>query len=209
MDGPKSVTATFERMMVPLTVSVNGPGTVNGLPPFSCTSVCSQEILRSFAVSLTASPATGATFVGWGGACAGTGACLVTMDGDKNVTATFRKATAGVTVGRGGAADAPDGVPTLTASLSARSICGPLQEVQIGIIDRPFPNATVSVTEPAGGPTDQTSGFLYTPPAGTTTVKLSIRRVVQSGGAAISPIRLRDGCGDWNTFVGGGPDAFR
>jgi hypothetical protein len=131
------------------------------------------------------------------------------MDGDKNVTATFRRATAGVTVGRGGAAGAPDGVPTLTASLSARTICGPLQEVQIGTTDRPFANATVSVSEPAGGPNNQTNGFLYTPPAETTTVKLTIRRVVQSGGAAISPIRIRDGCGDWNTFVGGGPDAFR
>lgn len=209
MDGPKTVTATFVRSMVSLTIVVDGPGVVNGPVPMRCTTLCSHALSRTQVVPLTATPAAGASFVGWGGACTGTGTCEVTMDGDKHVTATFRAAMAGVTVGRGTGADAPDGIPTLTASLSARSICGPLQEVQVGVTGRPFANATVSITAPIGGPTDQTSGFLYTPPAGTTTVNLTVRRIVQSGGATISPIRLRDGCGDWTTFVGGGADAFR
>jgi hypothetical protein len=38
---------------------------------------------------LTAAPDAGAGFAGWGGACSGTGPCTVTLDGDKNVTATF------------------------------------------------------------------------------------------------------------------------
>jgi uncharacterized repeat protein (TIGR02543 family) len=40
-------------------------------------------------VSLAATTANGSTFAGWGGACAGIGACTVNMDGDRTVTATF------------------------------------------------------------------------------------------------------------------------
>jgi len=42
------------------------------------------------AVTLTAIPDTGKTFVGWsGGGCSGTGACVVTMNADTTVTALF------------------------------------------------------------------------------------------------------------------------
>jgi hypothetical protein len=40
-------------------------------------------------VTLTATPAAGSQFTGWGGACGGAGACAVTMDAAKSVTATF------------------------------------------------------------------------------------------------------------------------
>lgn len=40
-------------------------------------------------VTLTATPAAGSTFTGWSGDCSGTGTCVVTMDGDASVTATF------------------------------------------------------------------------------------------------------------------------
>jgi hypothetical protein len=40
-------------------------------------------------VTLTATPAGGATFNGWGGACSGNGSCLVTMNSLENVTAMF------------------------------------------------------------------------------------------------------------------------
>ena len=54
-----------------------------------------------------------------------------------------------------------------------------------------------------------TTGFDYTPPAGTTSVTVAIRRAAPSGGATVSPVLLYDGCGAWPTFVGGGPGAFR
>jgi len=40
-------------------------------------------------VTVTATAATGYTFTGWSGACSGTGACVVTMNADKTITATF------------------------------------------------------------------------------------------------------------------------
>ena len=41
------------------------------------------------AVTVTATPNSGYTFSGWSGACTGNGACSVTMDADKTVTANF------------------------------------------------------------------------------------------------------------------------
>jgi hypothetical protein len=40
-------------------------------------------------VILTATPDAGGNFVGWSGACVGTGACSLTMDADKTVKARF------------------------------------------------------------------------------------------------------------------------
>ena len=40
-------------------------------------------------VAVTATPAAGYAFDSWSGACTGFGACSVTMDADKTVTANF------------------------------------------------------------------------------------------------------------------------
>jgi hypothetical protein len=40
-------------------------------------------------------------------------------------------------------------------------------------------------------------------------VSLQLQRVEQSGGATVNPIYFYDGCGEWRTFVGGGPNAFK
>ena len=50
--------------------------------------ICWYEEVQQ-AVTLTASAASGSTFTGWSGGCTGTGTCVVTMDEDKTVTATF------------------------------------------------------------------------------------------------------------------------
>jgi hypothetical protein len=42
-------------------------------------------------VAVTATPAAGYAFSSWSGACTGSGACLVTMDAAKTVTANFTK----------------------------------------------------------------------------------------------------------------------
>jgi uncharacterized repeat protein (TIGR02543 family) len=99
MDAARSVTATFT-LAVKLTVSVSGNGNVSGgSGAISCGSggdVCSANFAQNATVTLVATPATGATFTGWTGACGGTAtSCTVLMNESRNVTATFSGGTAG------------------------------------------------------------------------------------------------------------------
>ena len=91
----KNVTATFNVTVVPptthtLTVSKSGSGSVTSSPAgINCGADCSEAYNEGTAVTLTATAAAGSHFVGWSGACTGTGACHVTMSAAKSVTATF------------------------------------------------------------------------------------------------------------------------
>ena len=75
-----------------------GTGTVTGTTEpgtvIDCGSDCEETVPHGKVVTLAASAAAGSAFTGWSGACAGTGACVVTMDGAKSVTATFAIAAA-------------------------------------------------------------------------------------------------------------------
>ena len=71
-----------------LTVSITGAGTVSG-PGIACPTDCGEEYPLNTIVGLTATPAPGSLFFTWSGACTGSGACNVTMDTAKSVTATF------------------------------------------------------------------------------------------------------------------------
>lgn len=80
-----------------LSVSVNGSGTVTSAPAgIACPSDCDEAFRKRTHVTLTASPATGQTFVGWGGACAGTATtCSLRISAPMTtVTAEFTQATA-------------------------------------------------------------------------------------------------------------------
>jgi hypothetical protein len=73
-----------------VTKSGTGAGTVTSSPSgISCGSTCSENFSSGTVVNLTATPDSGSTFAGWSGACSGTGACSVTMDAAKSVSATF------------------------------------------------------------------------------------------------------------------------
>jgi hypothetical protein len=107
MSAAKAVTATFNVQTFALTVNKAGTGsgtvTSSETPPsISCGPTCataSATYTSGTAVTLTASPASGSTFTGWSGGCAGTGPCTVTMNAAITVTATFtRQFTLTVTV---------------------------------------------------------------------------------------------------------------
>jgi Divergent InlB B-repeat domain/Viral BACON domain len=74
----------------PLDVAVSGSGTVTDTSgAIDCGSICSADFSSGTLVTLTATPAGGASFVSWGGACSGNGACQVTMTTLASVTAMF------------------------------------------------------------------------------------------------------------------------
>ncbi len=90
------------------TLSVTGGGAGNGSVGsapggISCTitagaagaSGCSAAFPTGTSVTLTATPATGFDFVGWNGGCAGpAAACVVTMNSNQSVSATFESSSA-------------------------------------------------------------------------------------------------------------------
>jgi hypothetical protein len=54
-----------------------------------CGADCAENYATNTSVTLLATPRAGSKFTGWGGACAGTGVCTVSMTASRNVTATF------------------------------------------------------------------------------------------------------------------------
>ncbi len=75
-----------------LTVIESGDGTVTSTPAgISCPATCSTTVAAGTPVTLTAVASAGSTFSGWGGECAGTSTCTVTMNGSHSVIATFAR----------------------------------------------------------------------------------------------------------------------
>ncbi|MBF0486691.1 MAG: VCBS repeat-containing protein, partial [Nitrospirae bacterium] len=92
MSAQLSVTATFTSYSLAVAKIGTGSGTVTTstcTPNINCGSTCSAMCKPSALVTLTASPASGSGFTGWGGDCSGTGSCTITMNGSNTVTATF------------------------------------------------------------------------------------------------------------------------
>lgn len=71
--------------------SGDGAGTVTSSPAgISCGATCSHAYAQGTAVTLTATAASGSTFAGWSGDCAGTApTCRLTMSAAHSATATF------------------------------------------------------------------------------------------------------------------------
>ncbi|MBZ0248778.1 MAG: hypothetical protein K8F93_03895 [Burkholderiales bacterium] len=100
MTSARSVTASFTASpashLLTVTRSGNGAGTVASSPAgILCGTTCAATFNGGTLVALSASPAAGSIFGGWGGACGGTGACSVTMNAPASVSATFSIATTG------------------------------------------------------------------------------------------------------------------
>ena len=87
MDADKTVTANFfTRLTLTTTAEPSSGGTVS---PEGTTSYDAGT-----QVTVTATPAAGYNFSGWSGDCSGDDSCMVTMDGNKSVTAKFTSTAA-------------------------------------------------------------------------------------------------------------------
>ena len=70
-----------------------GTGTVTSRPAgINCGTDCNEPYAPATKVTLTATAASGSTFTGWsGGGCSGTATCVVTMNANQTVNATFNR----------------------------------------------------------------------------------------------------------------------
>jgi len=78
------------QVMFTVTKMGTGVGSVTSTPAgIDCGMTCSAEFDANTMVTLTASPTTGTTFMGWSGACSGTTSCIATLAQMQSVTAMF------------------------------------------------------------------------------------------------------------------------
>jgi len=93
ISGDCTVDFSFTKITYPLTVTVSGAGsgTVHSAPApdIACSGNCSQSYDIHTPVSLSATAGPDSVFGAWSGACSGSGACNVTMEGARSVGASF------------------------------------------------------------------------------------------------------------------------
>ena len=122
MDANKNVTATFKpvRTLI-VTKSGSGSGTVTSdSTGIDCGADCSESYVDGASVTLTATATAGSVFTGWSGDCSGTDDCTLTMNANKNVTATFKLARV-LTVSKSGSGSGT--VTSDPAGISCGSDC--------------------------------------------------------------------------------------
>ena len=125
MDADRSVTATFSPVgrQLAVTKSGFGGGTVTSTPDgISCGAACGAGFDDGAQVTLHAAPASGSLFNGWSGSgCSGTGDCVLTMDADRSVTATFSKVSRQLTLTKSGSGTGT--VTSAPAGINCGSAC--------------------------------------------------------------------------------------
>ncbi len=124
MSAAKEISAQFALETHPLTVTKSGTGSgvVTSSPAgINCGATCSASFDHGTEVTLSASPAAGSEFKGWTGACAGTGACEVTMSTAKSVGAEFALQRHQLTVTKAGAGNGT--VTSAPAGISCGATC--------------------------------------------------------------------------------------
>lgn len=96
INGKTAVNAEFKKVFT-LSVGRSNPGTVTATPngidrALNCGGNCSAKFADGTAVTLTATPPAGKTFVNWSNGCSGTSpTCTVTITKDTSVQAVFSK----------------------------------------------------------------------------------------------------------------------
>jgi hypothetical protein len=120
------------------TLSVSGEGAGSGIitgAGISCPVACSSSELNGADVVLTASPSAASTFVGWSGACTGTGACDIAMNSNEGVAANFavKPSAGGPPPGGTGSAGGSSANATSTAKAASVTVAGWIIALPTGV----------------------------------------------------------------------------
>lgn len=146
MNANRTVTVTFATIATfTLTVTVSGNGAVSSSPSgiTNCRGTCSASFAVNTVVTLTATPDSGWSFGGWGGACSGTGTCQITMNANKSVTATFSQNPV-LTVNFAGTGTGT--VTSTPAGINCGTVCAAsfARDTQVVLTVTPAADSTVS-----------------------------------------------------------------
>jgi len=95
---------------------------------------------------------------------------------------------------------APDGAGHLRVTVTATGLGTPLSALHFG-------TATNAQIDAPGAPPGASGPFDVATPAGATSYTFVVRRATAGQGVQV-PFTVADACGNWPTFVGGGPSAF-
>ncbi len=80
----------YHHPTVTVSKSGDGSGTVTSSPTgINCGTTCAYGFIAGTTVTLTPMPSPNSRFAGWSGACTGMGTCVLTVNENKAVTATF------------------------------------------------------------------------------------------------------------------------
>jgi mannan endo-1,4-beta-mannosidase len=129
MTAARTVTATFSVVSTSysLTVSKNGTGSgtiTSNMGAINCGSTCSATYASGTTVTLTATVASGSTFVSWSGCSSTSGAtCTVSMTQARTVTATFNSTGTSYTLNVTKAGTGSGTVTSNTGGINCGSTC--------------------------------------------------------------------------------------
>jgi hypothetical protein len=106
-------------------------------------------------------------------------------------------------LGVSGTGNTVGGTTTGVLNVTVQAGQGSISKIEFGA-PRASEHGRVSVV---GGPQNQTGAFTYTPGNSPTTAQVTVQFPDRSKATTVYMI-VTDGCGAWNTFVGGGPGSF-
>lgn len=193
LDADRSVTATFALLpALAVTHSGSGFGTVrSNVPGIDCGTDCWESYDPAGAVvTLTATANPDSTFVGWSGACAGTGNCTLTVDAIKTANARFELRRA-LTVTRSGGGTGT--VSSTPAGISCGADCQ--ESFDFGAVVR------LSASPGASSAFDGWSGGGCSGTAATCDVTVDADQAVT---ATFRPVSSGSGSGSGSSSGGGG-----
>ena len=85
-----AVNANFDVARHAVLATVNGNGRITAAAAgIDCPGTCMASVDHGTTVNFTATAQTGSTFLGWSGACTGTGPCALTINADTQLGAAF------------------------------------------------------------------------------------------------------------------------